>query len=97
MGAALNDLSKGTLVGNAELSYDGEQLKLKCVLNEGYEMNELHIYAKDTPPTTIAPGQYGFTEHFDIPANEFETSLDVPDIDEDGKIWIILHAVVDPI
>ena len=60
---------------------------------EGYEMNELHIYAKDTAPKTIAPGQFGFTEVFDIPVSEFETTFNVDDVTDDG-IWFIIHAVV---
>jgi hypothetical protein len=56
-------------------------------------MNEVHVYASDLQPTTIAPGQYGFTEMFNEPVNEFETIFNIEDAEDDG-IWLILHAVI---
>jgi len=93
-GAGLNNLSNGTLVGKAIVSYDGAIVKVKYDLDEGYEMEELHIYANDAKPITVAPGQYGFTQYFDPMVNDFETQFEVPDTDGNGRIWLILHAVV---
>jgi hypothetical protein len=94
MGAGLNDTTKGSQVGIAYVDYDGDELKVKYDLLDEYLMSELHIYAKDIAPTKIAPGQFGFTQSFEIPVNEFETTLDVVDTNGDNKIWLILHASV---
>ena len=93
MGTALNDTEKGIQVGTAIVSYDGNELKVKYDLFDEYLMNEVHVYASDLQPTTIAPGQYGFTEMFNEPVNEFETIFNIEDAEDDG-IWLILHAVI---
>lgn len=93
MDASLNDTTKGTQVGIAYIEYDGDELKVKYDLFDEYTMNEVHIYAKDTVPATIAPGQFGFTEMFNEPVGEFETIFNFEDAENDG-IWLILHAVI---
>ncbi len=93
IGAALNDPQKGIQVGNATVTYDGNELKVKYDLFDEYLMNEVHVYASDLQPATIAPGQYGFTEMFNEPVGEFETIFNIEDAEDDG-IWLILHAVI---
>ncbi len=91
-GAGLNQTSKGTLVGSVTVVWDGSDVSVTYNLVD-HEMDELHIYVGDSPPTTVAPGQYGYSQYFD-PAETSHTYTfsDVTDSDQDG-IWIIAHAV----
>jgi hypothetical protein len=90
-GAGLNDTSKGELVGTLTVEKSGSLVKVTYNLS-GDLMNELHIYAGDFKPATIAPGQYGFTKNFDPPVASFTKSFTITDTDGDG-IWLIAHAV----
>ena len=91
-GAGLNNTDKGTLVGSLSTSWDGSKVTLTYNFENGFTFEEVHVYTGDFKPTTIAPGQYGFTEYFDPYASSFEESFDASDSDGDG-IWIIAHAV----
>ncbi len=98
-GAAKNDVSKGTVVGKVTVyryNYqNAEDCRLKVVYEvfEGYNMSELHIYANDVKPTSIAPGQYGYEVNFDQVETTHVANFEICDSDEDG-IWLIAHAVV---
>ncbi len=93
-GAGLNDTGKGIDVGTVTMTWDGSFLDVAYNVVAPYHIEEVHIYASDTPPTTIAPGQYGHTAYFE-PGGQttYDASINVKDTDGDG-IWIIAHAVV---
>ncbi len=92
-GAGLNDTGKGTLVGELVVNKTGDDVNIFYNLNPDFEMQEVHIYAGDLAPTTIAPGQYGHTVYFDPMQVTYDSDFIIEDLDGDG-IWIIAHAVV---
>ncbi|MEA2097155.1 MAG: hypothetical protein U9P73_10750 [Candidatus Cloacimonadota bacterium] len=92
-GAGLNDTDKGTLVGELVVNKIGDDVNISYNLDPGYEMQEVHIYAGDLEPETIAPGQYGHIAYFDPMEITYNSDFFIEDIDNDG-IWIIAHAVV---
>ena len=78
-GAGQCDLSKGTLVGTAEVNYSGGTVSVDYDINDGFGINEVHTYAgKDPVPSnpnnnnkpTVAPGQYtigtGLSEEINV-------------------------------
>jgi len=83
-GAGQCDLSKGTLVGTAEVNYSGGTVDVVYTLNDGFAQNEVHTYAGYDPVATnekngkptVAPGQYAIG-----------TGLS-------GEIYVILHSVI---
>lgn len=95
-GAGLNNILNGMKVGTGTVMWDGAKLQVTYETLPGFSMVEVHIYAGDTKPMTIAPGQYGFVENFGLVPADFKTSFtkefDVTDTDGDG-IWVIAHAV----
>ena len=91
-GAGLNKTGNGTKVGTLRVDWNGSQVRVTYTLFAPFDMEELHIYAGDASPTTVAPGQYGYTEYFDPPATSHTATFDVTDAGVDG-IWIIAHAV----
>lgn len=95
-GSGLNDTDRGTLVGTATITVTGDQVTVSYNMSGGYSMQEVHIYAGDTAPETIAPGQYGYISYFGDEPADYATShtatFTVADTDGDG-IWIIAHAV----
>lgn len=95
-GAGLNNTANGTWVGTLTIMKSGNDVTVSYNMS-GYSMQEVHIYAGDFMPTTIAPGQYGYTESFGpLPedyATSHTTSFTIEDTNGDG-IWIIAHAVV---
>lgn len=95
-GAGLNDTDKGTLVGTLTLSWDGTDVTVTYDLEDDYTMSEIHVYAGDSAPTTIAPGQYGYIEYFDPYVDSATAKIeDVDEGDSEGDgIWVIAHAVV---
>lgn len=92
--AGLNYTSHGTLVGTAYVTYDGDKAKIKYDLLPEFLMEAVYIYADDAAVSSLSSIPFGFSQVFDNPVNEFETTLDVPDIDGDNKAWFILHAKV---
>ncbi len=92
VGAGLNDVRKGTLVGEVSIDFDGYMATVSYRLYSEYTIEESHIYAGDFMPTTLAPGQYGNTMHFNPFVNDYSVTLDVMDTDGDG-VWFIIHAV----
>lgn len=92
-GAGLNDTSKGTLVGNLTVNWDGSNVTVTYEIDEGYDISEVHIYAGDDPPNTTAPGQYGYVNEFDPNATSHSITLPLTD-SNGGGVWLIAHAVV---
>ena len=91
-GAGLNYTSKGKKVGTATVTVVGSAVTVKYEMAAGYSMTELHIYANDKKPTTIAPGQFGYTKTFSPNATTHEATFNLTDTNGDG-FWLILHAV----
>lgn len=94
-GAGLNYTSKGKLVGTLEVAWDGANVSVRYLMLSGYMLEEIHIYAGDTPPTTTAPGQYGYVDSFE-PSGASSVGpigFAVSDSNGDG-IWVVGHAVV---
>ncbi|MDN5308877.1 MAG: hypothetical protein PWP14_271, partial [Methanolobus sp.] len=78
------DTSKGTLVGNVTVTYDGVDVNVTYNLDDGYLLKETHVYADYAKfPTdrrgnpTVAPGQYTNNGPFD-----------------GSEVYVIAHAVV---
>ncbi len=92
-GAGLNNTSKGTFVGILTVDWNKPVVQVTYSLIKGFVLRELHVYADDAKPSTIAPGQYGTTEYFMPPVKERTVTLSVEDAANDG-FWLIAHAVV---
>lgn len=95
-GAGLNKIANGVKVGSLTINWNGSVASVQYQLNSGYFLEEVHIYASDVKPTTIAPGQYGLPEGgYDVGGiqNFYLNNIQLSDFDGDG-VWIIAHAVV---
>ena len=90
-GAGLNNINNAALIGTATVTWNGSIAVFDYDLVDGAYMEEVHVYAGDTSPTTIAPGQYGYTYDTDG-ANSHTASFEVQDANGDG-IWVVMHAV----
>jgi len=89
-GAAQNDISKGTLVGQLKYTYNGSVLNLEYVMLDGFKMHETHVYAGTEDTNTIAPGQYGHMHDTldDVATDSYSITI------SGSPIYIIAHAVV---
>ncbi len=90
-GAAQNDISKGTLVGQVTISYDGKTVNVSYQMNSGYVLEATHVYAGTTNVSTIAPGQYGNTH--DPLSNVSSDSYSISGFDGQ-PVYVVAHAVV---
>ncbi|MDP2211745.1 MAG: SdrD B-like domain-containing protein [Candidatus Aquicultor sp.] len=57
-GAAQNDLTKGTKVGQVTVSYVDGKVKVTYTMYSGYTLKDVRVYIGNTAPTTSSPGQY---------------------------------------
>jgi hypothetical protein len=89
--AGKNDTANGVLVGTLSVDFNGSVAVVTYNITIPYKLTELHIYAGDTQPTTVAPGQFGYTA--EVTSNTYSASFNVSDSNADG-IWIVAHAVV---
>jgi len=93
-GAGLNKTSNGVKVGTLTVIWDGEYVDFCYKLDDGFTMKELHVYAGDDSPTTIAPGRYGYIQDFnDEPVDIWTDSVPAADVNG-GGVWVVAHAVV---
>lgn len=94
-GAGLNNTANGMKVGTLTVNWNGAQAEVSYDLFSGYVMEEVHIYAADEKPTTVAPGQYGYPEAgYDAGGvRNFTHTVPLADAAGDG-VWLIAHAVV---
>lgn len=92
-GAGLNKTENGTKVGTLTVIKTAMDVNVTYSLLPGFKLEEVHVYAGDTKPTTLAPGQYGNTVYFNPLANTYSATYPVTDLDGDG-IWLIAHSVV---
>jgi len=90
-GAGLNNTANGIRVGTLTVNWDGEFADIEYTL-DNHVMKELHIYASDFKPTTVAPGQYGMTQYFNPPVDNYDNTFNVRDSNGDG-IWLIVHSL----
>jgi hypothetical protein len=97
-GAGQCDLTKGTLVGNLHVEYDGTVLIATYEMAAGYKMDEVHFYAgneilpRDNGEFTVAPGQYpNIAEDL---AADFTTAYTWEINWDSGDFYIVAHAVV---
>lgn len=101
-GAGLNDTTKGMIVGlgKVEVNSGNVTIYLNVPGSVGpytAKVKEVHFYVSDFKPTTIAPGQYGYSEYFGMnnPWNgNYQKTFSGVDANGDGKVWVIVHAVV---
>ena len=94
-GAGLNKTSNGAKVGTLTVTWDGTMATVLYSMLPGNYLEEVHIYAGDNSPTTIAPGQYGYpTTGYDV--NDLTSfSYQVPLFDANGGgVWIVAHSLV---
>lgn len=95
-GAGLNRTSNGTKVGTLTVNWNGTTATVTANMFTGYYLQEVHIYASDNQPATIAPGQYGYPAFGYEVENLSTYTTDVPlyDYDGDRAVWMIFHAAV---
>jgi len=53
-------MGQNTLIGEAFITIENDQILVSVNLNEGYIPNEAHLYAGETPPPSSAPGQFPY-------------------------------------
>ena len=98
VGAGLNNTTKALLVGQATITWDGTFATVKYDLKSPYTLEEVHVYADDFKPTTLAPGQYGNTDYLDpqlATSNTYTFSgIDLVDTYPFDGAWFIVHAVI---
>ncbi len=94
-GAGLNDTNKGRLVGRLTVNWDGASMSATYdITAAGCSLEEVHLYAQDGSPTTIAPGQYGYLDSFDPNRTSYTFNVPLADANGDGCVWLIAHSVV---
>jgi len=93
-GAGLNDTSKGNKVGTLQIAWDGASAVVMYTMSGTCTIKEAHVYADDSTPTTIAPGQYGNLATFDPKVSTCTFTVPLADTDRAGGVWLIAHAVV---
>lgn len=60
-GAARSDTSKGPLVGQVSVGYDGTTANVSCQTSAGYVLDATHPYVGTRSVPTISPGRFGDT------------------------------------
>lgn len=93
-GAGLNKTSNGAKAGTVIVTWDGTTAIITYNIAPGYTFEEVHLYAADAPPTTTAPGQYGNLAEFDPNASTHTFTVMLSDLNMDGCVWLVAHAVV---
>jgi hypothetical protein len=90
MGAGGNDLSKGTIVGDFTILISGANVVITYMTNPPYQIKEDHFYYGSSPPTHVAPGQFGNTHSFTTAV--YTDSFTVPYVAGDNTY--IVHAAI---
>jgi hypothetical protein len=96
-GAGLNNTANGAKVGTLTVTWDeGGGIKAIYTMAGNCKLREVHLYAGDSKPTTVAPGQYGYLDGFETLQSSYEFNVNVPSPTNAGAdgIWLIAHAVV---
>ncbi|WP_114417868.1 hypothetical protein [Marinospirillum perlucidum] len=93
-GAGLNDITKGTLVGELTYDYNGSNVYVTFSLLPGFSLTETHLYLDTTYVTTGAPGQFGHL-HDNLPVGTtFDDYLIPVDIQPGESLYLVAHATV---
>lgn len=88
-GAGQNDITKGTYVGDLQISYDGSTLTVNYIMNSPFFMQETHLYASTVETDTAAPGLFGNLH--DLENATFDSyQIQI----SGGTIYVVAHAVV---
>lgn len=86
-GAAQNDITKGTYVGQLDYTFYGGSLTVNFDMVPGWVMKKTHVYADQVDVATSAPGQYGNQHELDN--GQFDSyALYV----EGDPIFVVAHA-----
>ncbi|MGE0882751.1 MAG: hypothetical protein AB7P14_04355 [Blastocatellales bacterium] len=93
-GAGLNNTANGVKVGTLTVNWDGTNVTVTYNLDAGYYLEEVHLYAEDGSPTTIAPGQYGYLDQFNPNRTSYTFNVPLVDMNGTGGVWVVAHAVV---
>lgn len=95
-GAGLNKISNGVKVGTLSINWNGSTADVTYTMLPGFVLNEVHLFAEDLAPTTVAPGQFGLpAEGYDSGGVPLKAIFGIPLIDSNGDgVWVIAHAVV---
>jgi len=88
-GAAQNDITKGQLVGQLSINYDGSSVTVGYQLDAGYVLDATHLYVGTSNVSTISPGRYGSTHDLD---NASSDSFTVSGFDGQ-PVYVVAHAV----
>lgn len=92
-GAGKNDITKGALIGNLSVNYNGTAVVVNYQALPGYVFDETHIYVGTSHITTIAPGQYGNIHDLNFSASDSYTISGF----SGEPLFIVAHAVSCPI
>lgn len=92
-GAAQNDPSKGTKVGDVTYSFNGVYLDLSYVMLSGYGLNQTHVYAGAANVTTGAPGQFGHQQSHSFGTNFANYYIDTG-LNGSQDLFVVAHADV---
>jgi len=65
-----NDLTKGSLIGTAEIAYDGELVTVHILTDGDYAFTAVHTFVGSNHTCTVAPGKLGDTKTYSTPADE---------------------------
>lgn len=105
-GAEGNDTGKGKKAGRLAVEFYTLPINgvptahgfLTYVMDEGWTMKEVHIYAGDNPPQSATPAQYGHKATFPAGETVYTYTINFVNRDEnrDGT-WFIAHATVKPV
>ena len=95
-GAGQSDITRGTLVGELLVDYDGSTAEITYSMFSGFFLAETHLHvgpeplARNNGEYTVAPGQYSYkNEGLD---NAGSDSYVVSGLN--GEIYVVAHAVV---
>ena len=91
-GAGQNDISKGTHVGELDVSYEGNIVSVSFNMLAGFAMDETHVYVGDEYVSTAAPGLYGNLH--DLTGAFSDDYTLIIDGSAPYTLYIVAHAVV---
>jgi hypothetical protein len=93
-GAGQCDLSKGTLVGQVSVDFDGATAQVSYSMGSGFTLDETHLYVGAEPlprkngEYTVAPGQYGNVHTLTAASSDSFTVSGLS-----GSVYVVAHAV----
>jgi hypothetical protein len=92
VGAGGNNIAAATDVGDFSATLAGGIINVSYSLASGYDLGEVHVYAKCTEPQSVAPGQYGYTQSFPGPSDtQFTHAFNLGTC---PYYWLIFHAAI---